>query len=193
MLDAKVNGEEAAKAMLKRWSKWIVVISILYFVWIGFVFVSIFVFGISYNWAILTFDLWVYVGLALFSFFIVVEVVLLVYYWSIVRKKAFRMPLFKPVKEEIKTEEVSEGKKIIIYTCPKETEGGVYSSSYINISDDMTLKLRQMLVRVCVLCGKRLECWPKYKDKVTRAEFLLNVDCLDGLDRIGKRKAKKKR
>jgi hypothetical protein len=193
MLDAKVSGEEAAKAMLKKWSKWIVVISILYFIWIGFVFVSIFVFGISYNWAILTFDLWVYVGLALFSFFIVVEVVLLVYYWSIVRKKAFRMPLFKPVKEEIKTEEVSEGKKIIIYTCPKEVEGGVYSSSYINISNDMTLKLRQMLVRICVLCGKRLECWPKYKDKVTRAEFLLNADCLDGLEHIGKRKAKKKR
>ncbi|OYT58357.1 hypothetical protein B6U70_00850 [Euryarchaeota archaeon ex4484_162] len=59
------------------------------------------------------------------------------------------------------------------------------------IMELIIIKLRTLLVRACMLCGKRVECWPKYRGKVDKEDFLANIDCIDGLERLSKKKRKK--
>lgn len=190
------NQMEMAKTLLTKGYKWIIVICLIYFLWVGIVFSTVFLAGLPYRWAGLSFDEWAYVGLALFSILIALEVILLAYYWYVSQGGTLtRAAVFTPVSEEKveagKPEKEVKEKTMVTFTYPKDVEGGVFTSNYIDVSEDTVLKMRQMLVRACMLCGKRLECWPKYKDKVTRAEFLFNVDCIDGLERLSKEKKKK--
>jgi hypothetical protein len=150
-----------------------------------FVFTTVFVMGFSYNWSFLTFDQWVLIGIVIYSVLIVMEIILILYYIYLKRQKALTAPVFEEVKEE--------EKKTIVYTYPKDVEGGVFTSNYIELGDNLLLKFRTLLVRACMLCGKRIECWPKYKDKVNKEDFLSNIDCIDGLEELSKKKKRRKK
>jgi len=180
-----MDREEVFRFKAKKWTRKILAIAILYLLWMVFVFSTIFILGFSYRWSILAFDDWVTIGIILYVILIIMELIIILYYLYLRREKRLKAPVFEEVEEE--------EKKTITYTYPRDIEGGVFSSNYIDIDDKTTLKLRTLLVRACMLCGKRIECWPKYKDKVDKEDFLANTDCIDGLERLSKKKAKRKK
>ncbi|RLF30416.1 MAG: hypothetical protein DRJ99_02580 [Thermoplasmata archaeon] len=178
-----MDKEEIFKSKAKKWTRIVLTIAILYLVWMIFVFSTIYVLGFSYTWSILTFDTWITIGIILYVILIIMELIIILYYLYLKREKKLKAPIFEEVEEE--------EKKTITYTYPKDVEGGVFSSNYIDVDENTVLKLRTLLVRACMLCGKRVECWPKYRGKVDKEDFLANIDCIDGLERLSKKKRKK--
>jgi len=180
-----MDREEVFKFKAKKWTRIILIIALLYLIWMVIVFSTIFVLGFSYTWSILTFDTWIMIGIVLYSILITMELVIILYYFYLKREKKLKAPIFEEVEEK--------EKNIITYTYPKDVEGGVFSSSYVDVDENTTLRLRTLLVRACILCGKRIECWSKYKDKVDKEDFLANIDCVEGLEKLSKKKVKKKK
>lgn len=118
---------------------------LLYCIWVLFVIISIYYFGMGYRWSLLSMDEWIYSGCAVIGFFFVVELVIYLHYRS--RTKTY--------KKEEKTPAFSfQGKPTHIFTYPLNTKGGMFSKTYIPL-DNNTL----LLVRAQILSPQEL--WKK--------------------------------
>ena len=117
-----------------RYSKIFLFISLLLVLWFIIDFMGIIAFEFGPNWALLSFEHWLYVGCVIFLFFIVLELIFLLSYKAKISAQS------KP------KEEYYRGKKVFTYTYPKGSKGGVYSKTYIDIDDNTILRLRTQMI-----------------------------------------------
>ena len=125
--------------LIRRYSKLIklfLLITILFIICISIVFVGI-TLGFAHNWALLGIDTWIIAIIAIFGFFIILELIFF-FHFSSVRNKTIELQ--KPKKEFI------DGKRVYVFTYPKGKEGGIFSKTYIDIDNDNILRLRSLMI-----------------------------------------------
>ncbi len=120
-----------------RLSKILLVITVLFSLWILFVALANIILKFEPAWAFFTLDVWIYVWCFVVCFFILL-ILIFFFHYSSVRKK--RLEQEKPKPEFI------DGKRLHIYTCPKGSEGGIFSKTYIKIDDNNILRLRTLMI-----------------------------------------------
>ena len=113
------------------------IITVLLIILIVLSAIGIIFLGLGTNWILISFEDWM-VGLSvLLGIFILLEIILFIHY-SLVRRK--RLKIEKP------TDEFIEGKKVYDITVPKDTDGGVYSKTYIEIDNYGILRLKYLMI-----------------------------------------------
>jgi hypothetical protein len=122
-----------------------ITIAILVTLWISLIIISVYFFGMANNWAGLAMDHWVLVGIGLLTFFIIITLLLnllpiLIARQKISRKK--RKPIFY------------QGKRVHEYTFPPQSQGGIFSRTYISIDDNNIVNFRYQMISPDQL-------WPK--------------------------------
>jgi len=117
-------------------SKLFLFIAILLIIWIIIVFAGISYLGYGHDWAGLGLEGWIIALCALFGVFIILELIFYSHFSSVKDK---RIELEKPKSEFI------NGKRVYVYTYPKE-EGGIFSKTYIEIDEHSVLRLRSLMI-----------------------------------------------
>ena len=142
-MTASENVAELRKLEMKLSLKYLrlfslfLIITILLIILIVLSAIGIIFLGLGTNWILISFEDWM-VGLSvLLGIFILLEIILFIHY-SLVRKK--RLKIEKP------TDEFIEGKKVFDMTFPKDTDGGVYSKTYIEIDNNSILRLKYQMI-----------------------------------------------
>ncbi len=118
--------------------KIILLIVIIYCSWTASVALSIYNFNMGYRWSVLSIDEWMYIGCFMISFFIVIELLLYFNYRS--RKKPTTWEA-----EKISTQ-FFKGKQLYVYTYPLHAKGGIFSKTYIPLSDHTVLQIRTQMI-----------------------------------------------
>lgn len=128
------------------WSKLFILIIILFIILLSVVFLGVYIFGYGPNWALFSLDAWI----ILISILCVIFILLvLFFYYNFSSNVAKRVELETPKPEFI------DGKKVYIFTYPKEAEGGVFSKTYIEIDKKNILRLRSLIVPPGELWGNK--------------------------------------
>ena len=127
-------------------SKLFILIIIILIILLSIVFLGIYLFGYAYNWALLSLDMWIIVISILCVIFILLE---LFFYYNFSSNVAKRIELERPKPEII------DGKKVFVFTYPKEAEGGVFSKTYIEIDKKNILRIRSLIVPPDELWGNK--------------------------------------
>jgi len=122
------------------------VISILFILWAIFVALGVFILEMSPEWAALTLDSWVLVCCVLIGIFIILDVVFYLHYIFVIDKK---LEFGEPAPEFI------HGKRLYVYTRPKDSKGGIFSKTYIEIDENSVLRLRDLMVSSGELWNKK--------------------------------------
>lgn len=133
--------EEQQKQRLLKATKFFFVFTILYCLWIAILIMGVYFLQLGNKWAILTMEQWILSAIALSSLSIGLEVVLLVQY-SLLRRK--RREQLEPKKQ--KQREYIQGKQVHNYTIPLDSKGGIYSKTYILIDEDRVLNIRYQMI-----------------------------------------------
>jgi hypothetical protein len=138
--EKKSQLQELEIQQIKRYSK----LSKLFFL-IGFLLIMlIIVIGIGTvllkydpGWAGLIFEHWVYLVIVILIFFLFIE---LVFYrnYSSLKDRIFESEKSKP--------EFLDGKKVYVFTTPKDVEGGIFSKTYIEIDGHIVLRLKTLII-----------------------------------------------
>jgi hypothetical protein len=115
----------------------LIMIAILVTLWISLVIIGVYSLGLNNNWAGLTIDQWLYVGIGLISLFIIITIIL--NFLPIITMK------LKAPKEKRKPT-FYHGKRVHEFTFPIESKGGVYSRTYINIDDKNLVNFRYQMI-----------------------------------------------
>ena len=89
------------------------------------------------NWAYLSLENWVLFSIITILIFIVIEILYYIYtyYFS---DKIIEFEEIEP--------ELLHGKKVYIYTNPKDSKGGVFSKTYIQINNESVLRIRNQMI-----------------------------------------------
>jgi len=144
----KNKDEEFLKNRYLKLSKFIILIVIIYTIWIAFIISSVYFLGLGNKWAYLTMDQWIISSIAIFSFFVVLEVLLFLHYLMVKRK---RIEGEKPKPAEFK------GRKLHIFTLPINSQGGIYSKTYVQLDENNILNLRYQMIPQSELINKNWE------------------------------------
>jgi len=128
------------------WSKLFILIIIILTILLSIVFLGIYIFGYGHNWALLPLDTWIIIIGLLCGIFILLEII---FYYHFSSERAKRIELEKPKPEFI------DGKKVHVFTYPKDAEGGVFSKTYIEIDKKNILRLRSLIVPPDELWGDK--------------------------------------
>ncbi len=128
------------------WSKLFILIIILLIILLSIVFLGVYIFGYGHNWALFSLDAWIIVISLLCVIFILL---VLFFYYNFSSNVTKRIELETPKPEFI------DGKKVYIFTFPKEAEGGVFSKTYIEIDKKNILRLRSLIVPPDELWGNK--------------------------------------
>ena len=131
------KSEYKSKARFSRLSLMFILITILFAVWIVFVALGIIIYELKPTWALLSLDSWIYAGCVLVAFFIFLELVFYFNHKMIGRKKL--------VAEKPKPEYYG-GRRVHIYTYPKNSDGGIFSKTYVTIDGKNVLRLRTLMI-----------------------------------------------
>jgi len=147
-----VNITNDVDAILQsRYSKLSIIfllLSILFIVWILVVYLGAFIFEMEATWAGLSLEYWIYVGIVLIVFFMIME---LVFYFHFRLNTSAVLVEFKPKPE------FYQGKRLYVFTHPTESEGGFYSKTYIQIDENSVLRLRTLIASPENLLAKKEE------------------------------------
>ena len=127
-------------------SKLFLITSILFIIWILFVAMGAFILEMGPNWALLNLENWITAWCVLTVIFIILEVVFYFQYTSKVDKK---LELDKPGPEFL------HDKRVYVYTYPIDSEGGIFSKTYISIDETSVLRLRGLMIPQQKLWGKK--------------------------------------
>ncbi len=130
--------EEKLKNRYCMISKFLLIIAVSYSLWIGFVLLSIYLFGFGYKWTMITLDVWVVSGVILLSFCIVLEILFVVHF-SMIHKKRIYGEMPQPI--------VINGKQVHIFTLPEGASGGVFSKTIIPIDHSMMIMIRYQMLQ----------------------------------------------
>ena len=93
--------------------------------------------GLGTNWILFNFEGWIVGVSILIGLFILLEILFFLHILLLRRK---RIKMGKPKTEFI------DGKKVIDITFPKDTDGGVYSKTYIEIDNNSILRLKNLMI-----------------------------------------------
>ena len=130
----------------RKWSKAILLIAVIYFIWTVFVIISIYFLEMGYRWALLSIVEWIYLGCFLIGFFIALELIFFIHYRS---AKKIRWEEEKPQPLFYK------GKRLHIYTHPEGSKGGIFSKTHVKIDENNILNLRTQMILPDGLWGKK--------------------------------------
>lgn len=140
-----IEFEERIRKKYSRLSLVIFFIGIIVFLWAVIVFLGIYIWGFSFDWAYLNFENWILVVCAIIFVLMLIEIIFYSRYSSLKRKKTIEE---KPV-------EFIDGKKIQVFTFPKGVEGGIFSKTYIDIDGHNVLRLRTLMIPPGELWSKK--------------------------------------
>ena len=136
-----------------RLSKIFLIITVLFIIWVVIIALRIYLFELSYNWALLSLNNWVYVCCFLIGFFIILDV-LFYFHYNVARNKGLIQEKDKRLIQEKPKLQFYRGKRLYLYTHPKGAEGGIYSKTYIKIDENSVLRLRTLIVPPEALWGE---------------------------------------
>jgi hypothetical protein len=98
---------------------------------------GIYIWGYDHDWAFLSFKDWILVMSGLICLFILFKIGLYYRFKSIDKKR---------IKKEKKPEFI-QGKRVYVYTYPEDTDGGVFSKTYVSIDENNVLRLRLLMLK----------------------------------------------
>ena len=133
------------KRLIKSPPFLMVTIAIIITLWISLVIISIYFFGRANNWAGLSMDHWILIGISLIILFIIITIGTNI------------LPIIKArqkIHREKQKPKFYQGKRIHEYTFPPQSEGGIFSRTYISIDDKNILNFRYQMISSDQL-------WPK--------------------------------
>ena len=130
----------------RKWSKAILLIAIIYFIWTSFVIISIYFLEMGYRWSFLSIGEWIYVGCFLIGFFIVLELIFYGHYHSTKKGK---------LEEEKPKPLFHKDKRLHMYTFPERAKGGIFSKTHIKIDENNIVNFRVQMVPPKELWGKK--------------------------------------
>jgi membrane protein YdbS with pleckstrin-like domain len=137
-IEILLKNENKIKNIYQKLSKLFIVITLLFFIWIIAVALGTTIFDFRPNWALLNLDYWLYAGSIIIAFFIVIELLTIIYY-IILRNK-------RKNAEKPKTE-YRDGKLVHVFTYPIDAEGGIFSKTYVKIDDNNVLRLKTQMIQ----------------------------------------------
>jgi uncharacterized membrane protein len=111
-------------------------ISIILVFWILIIAFGLFV-GMGYNWALFDIELWLFFVIFVLIILVFIDVLFL---FILARKKGEELTSFEEADDEC-----IQGKKVLVFTNPKNAEGGIFSKTYITIDNETVLKLRELM------------------------------------------------
>ena len=123
--------------LFKKISRLFIFLSIVLLLWVIIVAAGIIINEMDPYWAYLSLENWVLFSTITILFFAIIEIVYYIYtYYFSDKIVEF---------EEVEPESI-HGKKVYIYTNPKDSKGGVYSKTYIQINNESVLRLRHQMI-----------------------------------------------
>ena len=138
MTEKRINKKKTIEYRYLIQLKISLLLVILYCAWTAFVAFSIYYLNMGYRWSVLSIDEWMYIGCFMIGFFIVIE--LLLYFNYLSQKKTTIWD-----EEKISTQ-FFKGKQLYVYTYPLHAKGGIFSKTYIPLSDHMVLQIRTQMI-----------------------------------------------
>ncbi len=121
-----------------RASKFFFILAVIYLLWIGLVIIGAYFLQLGNKWAILTIEQWVLSAIFLISVVIGLELVFLLHFF--LTKKRHLLP------EKQKQRIYLQGKEVVTYTIPIESQGGIFSKTFIPIEERRVLHLRYQMI-----------------------------------------------
>ena len=128
--------EEKQTQRLMKVSKFLLLCTIIFSLWIACLIISVYFLQFENKWAIFTIEQWILTAIVFISIAIGLEIILLLYY-LLSRKKHIQ-----PEKQLI----FLEGKQVHNYTIPINAKGGIFSKTYILIDEKRILNLRYQMI-----------------------------------------------
>jgi len=134
--------------LISRYSvvfKILVLLTLIFVLWFLILLMGIYIWNYDYNWAYLSFKNWVLLMSGLICLFILLKLGLYYHFKHIDKKRT---------KKEKPKPEFIQGKRVYIYTYPDDSEGGIFSKTYISIDEHNVLRLRLLMLKPDELWGK---------------------------------------
>lgn len=129
------NIEEKTRVKYLNFFKILLVLSLILSLIIILITIGVTAFGP--NWAIIGLDIWIYFLVVLLIFFTILELTLYYRYISLKRKGNIKK---QPQNQYI------NGRRVVVYTCPKGAIGGVFSKTYIPVDKKYILLLKNRII-----------------------------------------------
>jgi hypothetical protein len=118
-------------------SRLFIFLSIILFLWAIIVAAGVIINDMDPFWAYLSLENWVLLSIILIIIFAIIEII----YYIYTIKYSDKIIEFEEVEPE-----TIHGKKVYIYTNPKNAKGGVFSRTYIQICNDSVLRIRNQII-----------------------------------------------
>lgn len=131
------NVENRVKDRYRLLTKFFLFLSMILIICVIVVFVGITSFGYGHNWAGVGLEGWLIAACVMFGLFIIFELFFYSHYSS-VKDKIKELETPKP--------EFVNGKRVYVYTDPKEKEGGIFSKTFVEIDENTLLRLRTLMI-----------------------------------------------
>ena len=94
--------------------------------------------GMGYNWALFDVERWSYIVIIILMILLIMDLTFLI---IIKKSKEEELISFEECDKEF-----IHGKKVFVFTNPKNAEGGIFSRTYITIDNNSVLRLRELMV-----------------------------------------------
>lgn len=137
--DTQTDLIEFQKRIRKKYTRLslvIFILGIIFILWAFVVFLGIYIWNYSNDWALISFENWIIVVSVIIIILVLIEIAIYFRFSSLKRRKTLAE---KPV-------EIINGKEVLIYTYPKGIEGGIFSKTYIDIDERNVLRLRTLMI-----------------------------------------------
>ena len=132
-----INDENKTLINFKIISRLFIFLSIVFLLWIIIVTAGIIINEMDPFWAYLSLENWTLLSIILIIIFAIIEII---YYYYIINYSD------KIIEFEEVEPETIHGKKVYVYTNPKNARGGVFSKTYIQINNDSVLRIRNQII-----------------------------------------------
>ena len=129
--------EDKSLNLFQKISRLFIFLSIVLFLWIIIIAASIIINDMDPFWAYLSLENWVLYSVIVIIMFIIMEIIYYIY-TNFYSDKIVEFLEVEPEK--------LHGKKIITYTIPKDSKGGVFSKTYIPINNENVLRIRNQMI-----------------------------------------------
>jgi len=124
----------------------LILLTVVLVVWFFILLAGVYIWGYTGDWAFLSLNNWILILSGLIVFFIILNIFL-----------NYRLKTFdeKRIEEEKPRPEFMKGRKVHEYTFPKQSEGGIFSKTYISIDEHNVLRLRILMIKPDELWRKK--------------------------------------
>ena len=118
-------------------SRLFIFLSIILLLWIIIVAAGSIIIDMDPNWAYLSLENWTLYSVVIILLFALIEIIYYIYTYYFSDK----------IVEFLEVESESlQGKKVFVYTNPRDSKGGVFSKTYIQIDGESVLRLRYQMI-----------------------------------------------